>query len=354
MLREIATPMNLRALDDHLPFASLHLSAEGIVTQQNAMAARLFGEITTHPITDILHHCSDMLRYIDDALRFGATLKAYDYPLILNEKSTIRCNLYLVTSDEADGVVMWLDILSGAEEMERRTAQHHVAKRAGLMAAMLAHEINNPLSSIRGAAQLLEIEHASSTLTQLIIHECDRIHTTLQHVEFLTQHNDTPFEGHNIHEIIRDAKRSLNPLHIAHIRFEERFDPSLPPVAAHRNALIQLFINIMKNAVEAMQSQSHGTLTISTTCPHDLRLRRDGKRILPIAITLHDTGEGIPCAHHATLFDPYMTTKRDGKGLGLSIASKIVSDHHGTIELLHSEQGNTSFRVILPAFGVDA
>jgi two-component system, NtrC family, nitrogen regulation sensor histidine kinase GlnL len=342
--------MKLRALDDHLPFASLNITEQGVIAGHNAIAARLFGELTGKHIHALLHLCPDMLRYIDDALRFGATLKAYDYPLMLDQL-TLRCNIFLITSDEHSGITIWLDILSGMEEMQRRTEQQHVAKRAGLLAAMLAHEINNPLSAIRGAAQLLEEEHPDDALTKLIIRESDRIHATLQHVEFLHTHHDFTPEAHNIHEILRDARHSLNPQLTSHIHIEERFDPSLPLVATHRTSLTQLFINLMKNAVEAMQSQPDGgTLTITTTCPHDLRLRRDGKRILPIAITLHDTGEGIPAEHHATLFDPYMTTKGGGKGLGLSIASKIVSDHHGTIELLHSERGNTSFRVILPAY----
>jgi two-component system nitrogen regulation sensor histidine kinase GlnL len=333
-----------------LPFASIHIDAHGTITRTNALAARTFGEVNQQPISVLFAHDHDILRYIDDALRFGTTLKAYDYLLQLSQERTIRTNIYILPNLEQESVDVWLDILSGAEEMERRTAHQHITKRAGLMAAMLAHEINNPLSSIRGAAQLLEEEYPDNALTHLIVQESDRIHTTLRHVEFLNQHDDAPPTAHNIHEILRDAKCSLNPLHTAHIRMEERFDPSLPSVAAHRTALTQLFINLMKNAVEAMQSTSDARLTITTTCPHDLRLRRDGKRILPIAITIHDTGEGIPKELHATLFDPYMTTKHGGKGLGLSIASKIASDHHGTIELLHSEQGNTSFRVIIPAY----
>lgn len=331
-----------------LPFASLTINNQGIITHTNALAARILGEVTLQPINALFTHTPDILRYIDDALRFGTTLKAYDYRLTLADNHSVRCNMYLITSENDNSIIMLLDILSGVEEMERRVAQQHVSKRAGLMSAMLAHEINNPLSSIRGAAQLLAEEYPDNALTQLIVRESDRISTTLEHVAFLTEQNNFISEAHNIHEILRDAKHSLNPMLTAQIHFEERFDPSLPPVAAHRATLTQLFINLMKNAVEAMQPT--GTLTLTTTCPFDLRLRRDGKRIIPIAVTLHDTGEGIPTELHSTLFDPYMTTKKGGKGLGLSIANKIATDHHGTIELLHSTQGDTSFRVILPAY----
>ncbi len=339
------------ALEEILPFAILTLTRDYHVHTINHHTARLLGEITGLSLYEVFDPSDEITRFVSDAFRHGTTLKAYDFSFNLKGKPTLRAHITLFPVAENEVMILF-DILSGMEGMEKLVAQQHVAKRAALMTDMLAHEIKNPLASIRGAAQLLEGESPETKeLTSLIIRESDRICTTLERVAFLNHSPSDKRDLINIHEILHEAKRSLNPKTIGKITIEERFDPSLPLLSGQKETLVQLFINLMKNAIEAIEYNENAHLIISTSCPPDIRLRRDGQRIIPIAITIIDNGTGISPELQPTLFDPYVTTKKDGNGLGLTIAAKITSDHGGVIELLHSKKGSTAMRVLLPSSG---
>ena len=135
------------------------------------------------------------------------------------------------------------------------------------------------------------------------------------------------------------------------MRFQERYDPSLPPVAGDRDQLIQVFLNLVKNAAEAVADQG-GEISITTGYQHGLRVARPGserRTQLPLVISVIDNGEGIPEDIQAHLFDPFVTTKSGGTGLGLALVAKIIGDHGGMIEFT-SEPGSTVFRVYLPAY----
>lgn len=337
------------ALEEHLPYAVLTLDAGGQILSLNHIAARLLGEVAQRHLHDVLDDADELYRFVRDAARHGTTLKAYDYPLHAQGKPQKRVNLTLFPVAD-NRLMLLLDVLSGAEGMEKIAAQQQVSQRAALMADMLAHEIKNPLSSIRGAAQLLHEEHGESEpLTALIVRESDRIVQTLERVAFLTQRPHEAPQPINIHELLHDVRRNAHPQLAQHVTMEERFDPSLPPIAGHRESLLQLFGNLFKNALEALEHTPDARLTITTSCPSDVRLRRGGQRIIPVCITIHDNGAGIDPALHSTLFDPYVTTKKGGNGLGLAIVAKIAHDHEGVAELVHSRTGDTLLRVLLPS-----
>jgi two-component system nitrogen regulation sensor histidine kinase GlnL len=223
---------------------------------------------------------------------------------------------------------------------------------AAAAAAMLAHEVKNPLSGIRGAAQLLEAGAAPEQveLTRLIRHEVDRIAGLIDRMEGLTDTRPRPRDAQNIHLIlshVRDlAKRGFAADH--HIR--EAYDPSLPDVLGNRDSLVQVLLNLLKNAAEA--TGPSGTITLRTAYRQGFSIAPigGGERLaLPIEISVIDDGPGAPIAIADHLFDPFVTSKPAGTGLGLALVDKLIGDMGGIVEYAREGQPErTVFRILLP------
>jgi two-component system nitrogen regulation sensor histidine kinase GlnL len=219
------------------------------------------------------------------------------------------------------------------------------------MAAMLAHEVKNPLSGIRGAAQLIE-ENASPAdreLTRLICDETDRICALVDRMDVFSDRRPIERDPVNIHEVLERVRKVASSGFARHVRFVEVYDPSLPPVDGNRDLLIQTFLNLVKNAAEAVPEQG-GEIELSTAYRHGVRLAMAGSehRVhLPLLVSVTDNGEGIPDDLQPHLFDPFVTTKRNGSGLGLALVAKVIGDHGGVIEF-ESQPRRTAFRVFLP------
>jgi two-component system nitrogen regulation sensor histidine kinase GlnL len=223
------------------------------------------------------------------------------------------------------------------------------ARGASAMAEMLAHEVKNPLSGIRGAAQLLEqnATEADRELCQLIQDEADRIRSL---VDRMGMFSDRPVDlaPVNIHQVLDHVKRVAQTGFAAHLRIAEEYDPSLPPVWGNRDLLVQILLNLVKNAAEAVDP-ANGEIVLATAYHHGLRIALPGSRErvhLPLQVSIRDNGPGIPEAVRATLFEPFVTTKRGGQGLGLALAAKLVADQGGLIEC-DSRPGRTIFRLSL-------
>jgi two-component system nitrogen regulation sensor histidine kinase GlnL len=219
------------------------------------------------------------------------------------------------------------------------------------MAAMLAHEVKNPLSGIRGAAQLLEkrLGDGDRLLTQLICDETDRIVGLVNRMEILGDERPTPMGPVNVHEVLDHVHRLAAAGFARHVAFREEYDPSLPPVWGNRDQLVQVFLNVVKNAAEACPDQG-GVIVMSTQFVPGLRLgdRFSGPRPrLALTVRIRDNGAGIPDHIRDGLFDPFVTGKLGGKGLGLALAAKIVAEHDGVIEF-ESQPRRTVFSVSLP------
>ena len=226
------------------------------------------------------------------------------------------------------------------------------------MAAILAHEVKNPLSGIRGAAQLLEgsVGEADRELTVLIRDEADRIRALVDRMEMF---GAKPIErgAVNIHRVMEHVRRLAQSGFGAAIRFTEIYDPSLPPVHGNRDQLVQVVLNLVKNAAEAIAAgrTCNGEITLITAFEHGVRLAVPGsdRRVhLPMVVAVRDNGPGIPDDIRSNLFDPFVTSKSSGSGLGLSLVAKIVSDHGGLIEV-DSRPGRTDFRMHLPMLSDD-
>ncbi len=213
------------------------------------------------------------------------------------------------------------------------------------MAAMLSHEIKNPLSGIRGAAQLLEdrATQEDRALTSLIRDEVDRVSALVDRMDVFRMQTATAFEPVNIHEVLDHVRRLAAASFGLEMEIEERYDPSIPPVLGARDLLIQVFLNLIKNACEA--AGDGGRIELATAYRHDLQYLGPGGRTqahLPLEVTVTDNGPGVPADLRGSLFEPFITTKAQGSGLGLAIVAKIVTDHGATITC-QSEPGATRF-----------
>ncbi|MCB4821670.1 two-component system sensor histidine kinase NtrB [Roseicella aerolata] len=248
------------------------------------------------------------------------------------------------------GVVLTLQDGSTAQMMNRQLNFLGAARGASAMAEMLAHEVKNPLSGIRGAAQLLEqssTEEGDRELCQLIQDEADRIRGLVDRMDMFS---DRPVElgPVNIHQVLDHVRRVAQNGFAAHIRIVEDYDPSLPQVWGNRDQLVQILLNLVKNAAEAVDPMG-GEIMLSTAYHHGVRIAVPGSRErvhLPLQVSVRDNGPGIPEPVRATLFEPFVTTKRGGQGLGLALVAKLVADQGGLIEC-DSRPGRTVFRLSL-------
>ncbi len=248
------------------------------------------------------------------------------------------------------GVVLTLQDGSTAQMLDRQLNFRGAARGASAMAEMLAHEVKNPLSGIRGAAQLLEqgASEGDRELCQLIQDEADRIRKLVEHFDMFS---DRPIERAevNIHEVLDHVRRIALSGFAGSLRIVQDYDPSLPSVWGNRDQLVQILLNLVKNAAEAVDPRE-GEIALATAYHHGVRIAVPGSRErvhLPLQVTVRDNGPGIPEAVRATLFEPFVTTKRGGKGLGLALVAKLVADQGGLIEC-DSRPGRTVFRLSLP------
>ncbi|MCC7426009.1 MAG: PAS domain-containing protein [Alphaproteobacteria bacterium] len=253
--------------------------------------------------------------------------------------------------EEAGAVVLMLQDASTARKLDRSLDARNVARSVTGMAAMLAHEVKNPLSGIKGAAQLLEqsVGEGERALTQLICDEADRINALVDRMEIFSER---PIERQavNIHQVLDHVRRIAQSGFARHVRFLEHYDPSLPPVLGNRDQLVQVVLNLVKNAAEAVPAIG-GEIALATAYQHGVRLAAPtaAQRLhLPLTISVRDNGPGIPEDLRPHLFDPFVSTKTNGKGLGLALVAKIVADHGGLVEC-DSQPGRTIFRLHLPA-----
>ncbi len=256
----------------------------------------------------------------------------------------------------AEMLVLTLHERSMAEMMDRHLTHRSAARSITGMAAMLAHEVKNPLSGIRGAAQLLEqdADPAGRELTQLICDETDRIVALVDRMEAFSDHPPIEREAINIHQVLERVRKAAQSGFAHHVRLVEEYDPSLPAVLGNHDLLVQVFLNLVKNAAEALP-HGDGEIILTTAYRHGLRLTRpggEGRQHLPLMVSVTDNGSGIPEHLRPYLFEPFVTTKRSGTGLGLALVAKVIGDHGGVIEF-DSQPRRTVFRVFLPVVAQD-
>jgi two-component system nitrogen regulation sensor histidine kinase GlnL len=219
------------------------------------------------------------------------------------------------------------------------------------MAAGIAHEVKNPLAGIRGAAELLGSRASGERdreVARVIVREVDRIAALLDDFLVFSRGDVLRLAPVNLHRVLDDVLDVLatDPVG-ARAQVVRAFDPSIPELLADGDRLVQVFLNLARNALEAMEERP-GTLTIGTRLRLDHRLEVAGERLATVAIEVCDTGPGIPDAVREQVMTPFFTTKRRGTGLGLPLARHFVALHGGSLGLERREGGGTRARVSLP------
>ncbi len=266
------------------------------------------------------------------------------------DRAPVLCNLQAAPlSGQPDMVLLLVAPREFADRLGRVQGLTKSARSAIGMADMLAHEIKNPLAGITGAAQLLAMNLGPEDreLTELIVAETRRIVKLLEQVEQFGHLKPPECRAVNIHDVLDRSRRSAELGFAGHMTFFEEFDPSLPPVWADADQLVQVFLNLLKNAAEAAGGRA-GTIRIRSYYDLTLRLRReDGSHALPVQVEISDDGPGIAPGILEDIFDPFVSGRENGTGLGLALVSRIIADHGGWIGV-ESQPGRTTFRIALP------
>ncbi|MBF0426674.1 MAG: PAS domain-containing protein [Magnetococcales bacterium] len=257
--------------------------------------------------------------------------------------SLTGCPLRTPTGDTV-GAILQLEEVGAVERLEAGQRLNETLESLGTMVMTVAHEVKNPLAGIRGAAQLVELEcnhPATREYTQLIRAEVDRITRLLDRLLGLAEDHPLQPRELNVHEVLDHVLElaGQNPP-----RPQRDYDPSLPVLRGDRDALIQLFLNLIKNAQEAAGPE--GTVRIHTRFANAVRMAQ-GRRGHHVVVEVLDNGPGVPEEMRNRIFLPFVTTRKHGTGLGLAIAQKIINDHDGLVEV-ESQPGHTLFRVLLP------
>ncbi len=283
----------------------------------------------------------------------GGSCAAYDMTLNFNHGRSVRADVLVSpVADSAGWLAVAFQTRSVATMVDRQVQHQGAARSAVGVAAMLAHEIKNPLSGIRGAAQLLATgaDDDARELTDLIVTEVDRIAKLVDRMESFTDTRQAKFTHENIHEVLGHVRRVAEKGFAAGVTVHERYDPSLPLISGNRDALVQVFLNLIKNAAEAVGEK--GSITLTTAYRPGLKVRPEagGRAVsLPLEVRVIDNGPGVLETMADHIFDPFVSSKPGGRGLGLALVAKIVADHDGIVEYERGgDPEHTIFRVLLP------
>ena len=368
MVEESKSPPLLNAAEavlNSLPHPVIVIAPDGRIADANVAAENFFESsvmlLRRYALRDVVPFGSPLLALIEQVRTRGAAVNEYRVDLGTPRTPGERIvDLHVAPMPERSGyVVVMLQERTIADKMDRQLTHRSAARSVIALAAMLAHEIKNPLSGIRGAAQLLEqsADDDDRSLTRLICAEADRIVKLVDRMEVFSDERPVEREPVNIHVVLDHVKRLAQSGFARNIKFIEEYDPSLPPVFANRDQLVQVFLNLVKNAAEAIGDAADGEIHLTTAFRPGVRLTLPGSKTrvsLPLEFCVKDNGPGVPEDLLPHLFDPFVTTKPTGSGLGLALVAKIVGDHGGVIEC-ESQSRRTTFRVLMPKFiGEDA
>lgn len=348
-----AIPNTLIVLDEKSKVRFVNAAAEDFFAAGKASLLRAHFE-------DLMPQTSPALGAVAEARRSGGTVNEHAItagtPRFGGERQVdLQATPAYETPDRENPayIVVMLFERSMAHKIDRQLTHRGAARSVTGLASMLAHEIKNPLAGIRGAAQLIEPNLAGEdrALARLIRDETDRIRDLVDQMEVFSDERPPERKPVNIHAVLEHV-RAVTVAGLGRpITIKEDYDPSLPPVAGSRDQLVQVFMNLFKNAVEAIEGGGEGgEIQLSTAFRPGVRLTipASGERVsLPLAVTIRDTGPGVPDDVRPHIFEPFVTTKPGGKGLGLALVAKTVRDHGGIIECEPNERG-TTFRVLLP------
>ncbi|HWJ88886.1 MAG TPA: ATP-binding protein [Pelagibacterium sp.] len=340
-----------------LPQPVLVCARDGAIIFANYAAETFFQAsasiLTRHKLADFLAVGSPVLGLVEAVTERQAPMSEYrvlvDTARMAHERSA---DVYASPlPDRPDHVTLIFQERTMADKIDRQMGSRGAVRSVTGLAAMLAHEIKNPLSGIRGAAQLLEqgADGDDRVLARLIRDETDRIVGLVDRMEAFGDDRPADRKPVNIH-VVLDRVNLLAANGVAKgVAFVHDYDPSLPPVMGDRDQLIQAFLNLIKNSAEAIDKTLNPEIRITTAFRPGMWIGEGGaqKVSLPLEIMIEDNGPGVPADILPYLFDPFISTKLTGSGLGLALVAKIIGDHGGVIDC-ESRPGRTAFRILLP------
>ncbi|MEL7468978.1 MAG: ATP-binding protein [Pseudomonadota bacterium] len=347
------TPLGYEQIWQAMPNPGIVLDGDDIVADLNGAAEHFLAMSRRSLVGRSLvqragedSRISDVIRRV----RAGAqALSEYNVEFSWPE-APLRMADVFATPLEEGAILILIHPRANAEAMGRQMTSRDAARSVVGMASMLAHEIKNPLAGISGAAQLLEmsLSEADTELTELIRNEADRIGDLVKRVEEFGDFGLARRRPVNIHDVLDRAAKSAKAGFADHVRFVEDYDPSLPPTMSDPDQLIQVFMNLLKNAAEATPEVG-GVIMLKTAYRAGVKVRtpRGQTESLPLQISISDNGTGVPEDLKSHIFEPFVTSKAKGSGLGLALVSKIVADHGGVISC-DSSPGFTMFRMLMP------
>jgi two-component system nitrogen regulation sensor histidine kinase GlnL len=344
-----ALPLAVAVVDEHDVFCAVNYAAEEFFGASKTM-------LLDTNLSELLPLDHPIFMMLERARRAGVTIAEHDLMLEGPRMARRGCSIQAAPVPDQPGcVAITLQDDSAARTLDQQMSARNAARSITGMAAILAHEVKNPLSGIRGAAQLLEMSApaADRELAVLIRDEADRIRAMVERMETFGE-KKLERQSVNIHRVLEHVRRLAGSGFAAGIKFVEAYDPSLPHVFGNRDQLIQVLLNLVKNAAEAIAGteRQDGEIYITTGFQHGVRLSASAGRTrpnLPIFVAVRDNGPGIPEDIRRHLFEPFISTKAAGSGLGLALVAKITADHGGLIDV-DSRPGRTEFRIHLPVY----
>lgn len=332
-------------LDGKLAVASINSAAEGLFEVGRRHAV---GEPVETAIPALAMHQARLA----EALESGTGFIEREMELVrAGERLTVDCTVTPVLLGKSSGLILEclsLDRLLRISRDELLLSQHQASRE---LIRGLAHEIKNPLGGIRGAAQLMEKDFpdsSASEYTGVIIREADRLQNL---VNRMLGPNRMPDKCEvNIHEVLEHVRQLGEAQGSLGVSFQRDYDPSIPGIIADREQLVQAILNIVGNAMEAIEgSGESGTVMLRSRARRQITIGGIRHRLV-IQVDVEDSGPGISAAMIDRIFYPMVTTRADGTGLGLPMAQYLIHSHGGLIEC-RSRPGSTVFSIYLPLDG---
>lgn len=338
-----------------LPIPGLLIDTADLIIDLNPAAEAFLnqsvGAMRGQPLFERVVIDAPLEEAFDRVRRNQAPITMNNVEVGTGERPPVTATLHVAPlNDDPARLMILISPRDLATRLGRAQSVKSAAKSAIGMAEMLAHEIKNPLAGITGAAQLLSMNLTpeDQELTDLIVEESRRIVKLLEQVEQFGNLRPPDRRAVNIHDVLDRTRKSALVGFAAHMKIEEDYDPSLPATWADSDQLQQVFLNLLKNAAEASGGRP-GVMRIHTFYEPSLRIRTsEGQtNALPLQVEIIDNGPGIPPALQQEIFEPFVSGRENGTGLGLALVSKIILDHGGWIAV-DSVPGRTLFRISLP------